>query len=111
HWTGRGRPPRQGHSRAPTVQRAAGRPRRSGLVLAVLQLVGTSTAAGVSRVASVPYACMLSLLPRRNHWVLTSLASPAVAAFPAARPGRLPHCGFRGLLSVQSLRPASSRGH
>ena len=32
--------------------------------------------------------------------MLASLASRQVAAFPVRRAGRLPHCSFRGLLSV-----------
>ena len=43
--------------------------------------------------------------------MLVSLASQPVAAFPAIRSGRLPHCTFRGLLGVHSqLRPARSPG-
>src|SRR5438874_7939722 len=40
-------------------------------------------------------------LPRWNRWVLTSLASPTIAAFPDLWPGRLPHQPFRGLHSVR----------
>ncbi len=56
-----------------------------------------------------PCACMLSPLPRRDRWVLTSLASPAIAAFREFWARRLPHYPFRGLLDVHcSLRPACS---
>jgi len=44
---------------------------------------------------------MLSLIPRRNCWLL-SLVSPTMPAFPVLLPGRLPHHTFRGLLSVHS---------
>ncbi len=56
-----------------------------------------------------PCACMLSPIPRRDRWVLTSLASPAMAAFREFWARRLPHYPFRGLLDVHcSLRPACS---
>ena len=58
-----------------------------------------------------PYACMLSPIPRRNHWVLLPLTSPVMAAFSIFSLDRLPHRPFRGLLGVQSLRPASSQSH
>jgi len=45
---------------------------------------------------------MPSPLPRRNRWVRSSLASPAMSAFPVIQAGRLPHHPFRGLLSVYS---------
>ena len=45
---------------------------------------------------------MPSSLPRRNPWVLVSLASPETTAFPEIRAGRLPHYPFRGLLDVYS---------
>lgn len=51
---------------------------------------------------SLPLACMPSSLPRRNPWVLVSLASPETTAFPEIRAGRLPHYPFRGLLDVYS---------
>src|SRR3974390_1914172 len=57
-----------------------------------------------------PYACMLSPLPRRNHWVLVSLSSPVVAAFPATESGRLPHYPFRGLLSVHFITACKLAG-
>ena len=85
--------------------------RRSSLILADLQLVSTSHPAGASRVATVSLCLMPSPIPRRNHWVLLSLTSPVMAAFPESQAGRLPHRPFRGLLGVQSLRPASSQSH
>ena len=45
---------------------------------------------------------MLSPIPRRNRGVHISLSSPTMAAFPDFWAGRLPHCVFRGLLSVHS---------
>jgi hypothetical protein len=45
---------------------------------------------------------MLSPLPRRNRKVRFSFTSLAVTAFPEIMAGRLPHCVFRGLLSVHS---------
>src|SRR6202011_2164604 len=45
---------------------------------------------------------MLSPIPRRNRGVHISLSSPTMAAFPDFWAGRLPHCVFRGLLSVYS---------
>src|SRR5260370_32770675 len=45
---------------------------------------------------------MLSPIPRRNRGVHISLSSPTMAAFPDLGAGRLPHCVFRGLLSVHS---------
>src|SRR5260370_19938787 len=45
---------------------------------------------------------MLSPIPRRNRKVHISLSSPTMAAFPDFWAGRLPHCVFRGLLSVHS---------
>jgi hypothetical protein len=45
---------------------------------------------------------MLSPIPRRNRGVHIALSSPTMAAFPDFWAGRLPHCVFRGLLSVHS---------
>jgi hypothetical protein len=51
-------------------------------------------------------------LPRWNRWVHSSLASPAIAAFPVLWPGRLPHQPFRGLHGVRlPLRSACSPSH
>ncbi len=61
-----------------------------------------STTAGASRVASDLLVCVPPPLPRRDRWVLSLPASPATAAFPVRKPGRLPHYPFRGLLSVYS---------
>ena len=48
-------------------------------------------------------------VPRRNRSVPASLASRPLSAFPVLTAGRLPHCPFRGLLSVHfALRPACS---
>jgi hypothetical protein len=52
------------------------------------------------RTGSLP--CVLPPLPRWNRRVRVSLASPAASAFPVSMAGRLPHCSFRGLLSVCS---------
>ena len=53
---------------------------------------------------------MPPLLPRRDRWVRALPSSPTTAAFPVGKPGRLPHCAFRGLLSVHcAFRPAYSR--
>ena len=41
-------------------------------------------------------------IPRWDRWVLTSLASPPITAFPVLTAGRLPHHPFRGLHSVHS---------
>jgi hypothetical protein len=41
-------------------------------------------------------------LPRWNHRLRFSLASPATSAFPEVTTGRLPHRLFRGLLDVHS---------
>jgi hypothetical protein len=59
-----------------------------------------------------PYARMLPPLPRWDRWLLVSLASPTISAFPVPKPGRLPHYLFRGLLGFHcTLQPAGSRGH
>jgi hypothetical protein len=59
-----------------------------------------------------PCARMLPPIPRWNRWVLVSLSSPPIAAFPVSKAGRLPHQHFQGLLSVHyTLQPARSRGH
>jgi hypothetical protein len=50
----------------------------------------------------LPLVCMLSPLPRRNRKVRFPFTSLAVTAFPEIVAGRLPHCVFRGLLSVHS---------
>ena len=57
----------------------------------------------------LPLVHMPPPLPRRNRPVLASLASRPLTAFPVSQAGRLPHCPFRGLLSVHcTLRPADS---
>jgi hypothetical protein len=59
-----------------------------------------------------PCARMLPPIPRWNRWVLVSLSSPPIAAFPVSKAGRLPHQHFQGLLSVHcTLQPAGSRDH
>ena len=56
-----------------------------------------------------PSSRMPPPVPRRNRSVLSSLASRPLSAFPVLTAGRLPHCPFRGLLSVHfALRPACS---
>jgi len=50
----------------------------------------------------LPLVCMLSPIPRWNRKVHPSFSSFAIAAFPDITAGRLPHHGFRGLLSVHS---------
>src|SRR5437588_5697961 len=55
----------------------------SGLSLAGVRLGFTLThPMGFPVLRGLPLPCMPSPLPRRNLWVLTSLASPAVTAFP-----------------------------
>jgi hypothetical protein len=66
--------------------------------------------------ASTKLKCARFMRCRRHYpggtlGCLCRSTSPGVAAFPVTQPGRLPHWTFRGLLSVQSLRPASSRSH
>ena len=64
---------------------------------------------GLPVLHTTPLSHMPSPLPRRNRWVLSSFASPTAAAFPEIQAGRLPHCPFRGLLSVHcTLRPMRS---
>ena len=61
---------------------------------------------GLPVLHTTPLSHMPSPLPRRNRWVPMSFASPTAAAFPEIQAGRLPHCPFRGLLSVHcTLRP------
>ena len=61
---------------------------------------------GLPVLHTTPLSHMPSPLPRRNRWVPASFASPTAAAFPEIQAGRLPHCPFRGLLSVHcTLRP------
>src|ERR1039457_7375725 len=58
-------------------------PIASGLSLAGVRLGFTLThAMGFPVLRGLPLPCMPSPLPPRNLWVLSSLASPAVAAFP-----------------------------
>jgi hypothetical protein len=58
-------------------------PTVSGLSLAGLRLDFTiAHPMGLPVLRGLPLPCMPSPLPRRSHWVLSSLASPAVAAFP-----------------------------
>ena len=85
-------------------------PRPPGLALTSCRLVAlTHHDWGFPCCAPSPLPHMPSPLPRRNHWMHTSLASPTTAAFPDLRPGRLPHYTFRGLLSVHcTLRPVWS---
>jgi hypothetical protein len=59
-------------------------------------------AKGLPVLACVSLVHMPSPLPRRSDWVLVSLASPAVSAFPAWVSGSAAHRPFRGLLSVHS---------
>ena len=64
---------------------------------------------GLPVLHTTPLSHMPSPLPRRNRWVPSSFASPTAAAFPEIQAGRLPHCPFRGLLSVHcTLRPMRS---
>ena len=64
---------------------------------------------GLPVLHTTPLSHMPSPLPRRNRWVHASFASPTTAAFPEIQAGRLPHCPFRGLLSVHcTLRPMRS---
>ena len=61
---------------------------------------------GLPVLHTTPLSHMPLPLPRRNRWVPMSFASPRAAAFPEIQAGRLPHCPFRGLLSVHcTLRP------
>ena len=84
-------------------------PVKPGLALAGLQLV-LPPSDGASRVAAVFLLYVPSPLPRRNDRVHVSLASPVLTAFPSLGQGRLPHCSFRGLLSVHSRYGPHLRG-
>jgi hypothetical protein len=54
---------------------------------------------------------MLPPIPRWNRWVVVSLPSPPIPAFPVSKAGRLPYQHFQGLLSVHcTLQPAGSPG-
>jgi hypothetical protein len=50
----------------------------------------------------IPYACMLSPLPRQVREIQSLSTHPSSSAFPKFRVGRLLHYRFRGLLSVYS---------
>ena len=59
--------------------------------------------------ACLPLPYMPSPIPRRNHRLLFSFASPMATAFPVLSAGWLPQHPFRGLHSVHiTLRPACS---
>jgi len=77
-------------------------PKRPRLSLAGCRFEGTSLDRwGFPCCAPSPCTCMPSPLPRRDRWMIRS-SRPAAAAFPKTQVGRLPHCVFRGLLSVHS---------
>ena len=100
--------PSAGITRLLPVLRASPPPRRPKLVLADSRLARARHRRGF------PCCCCLPLthaapVPRRNRSVPASLASRPLSAFPVLTAGRLPHCPFRGLLSVHfALRPACS---
>ena len=87
---------------ASPVLRAHPPPCRPSLPLAGVRLVCAHHRQGFPCCYPPPLPCVPPPLPRRNRPVLVSLASQPVAAFPAIRSGRLPHCTFRGLLGVHS---------
>jgi len=64
--------------------------------------IASSNIWGLPCCSGLPLVCMPSLIPRRNRWMLLSLASPAMKAFPESTVGRLSHQAFRGLLGVHS---------
>jgi hypothetical protein len=99
-----------GITRPPCSYGPVRHPPRPGLIVTDPPLIPTLeiTAMGFPCCVDSPCAHMPSPLPRRNLWVLVSLTSPEMAAFPVIQAGRLPHYPFRGLLSVHSLRPACS---
>ena len=85
-----------------------------GLTLTGLRLVTTPRPHdGASRVAAVfPLVGMLSPIPRRNPRVHSSLASPAVAAFPEFTVGSASASPFSRLAQRSlTLRPAYSPSH
>lgn len=85
-------------------------PFRPGLLLTEVQLVGASYHRwGFPCTGRFPCACMPTPLPRWD-WRdgVARLVSPA-AAFPVIQAGQLPHCPFRGLLSVHSCSGLHAR--
>ena len=69
----------------------------------------TITHQGFPCCVCLPLPCMPSPIPRRNHRLLFSFASPVTAAFPVLTAGRLPYHPFRGLHGVHvTLRPTCS---
>ena len=74
-----------------------------GLSLTGVRLIARPiTPQGFPCCVCLPLPYMPSPIPRRNHRLLASFASPGTAAFPVFSAGRLPYHHFRGLLSVHS---------
>ncbi len=80
--------------------------------LAGLRLVIADHACRVSRVAYASLVYMLSPLPRRGSWGLSSLVSPVVSTFPALAGGSARASTFSRLAQRSlALQPAHSRCH
>ena len=95
--------PSAGITRHPRYCEPLRHPTTPGLSVTGYQLVDALDHAwGFPCCIGLPLVCMLSPLPRRNRKVRSSFTSLAVTAFPEFLTGRLPHCVFRGLLSVYS---------
>ena len=74
--------PSTGITRLPRYYGPLRHPKAPGLSLTGVRLVIPAPRQGASRVACVSLVYMPSPLPRRSDWVHSSLASPAVSAFP-----------------------------
>jgi hypothetical protein len=82
-----------GITRPPCSYGPVRHPPRPGPIVTDPPLIPTLgiTAMGFPCCVDSPCAHMPSPLPRRNLWVLVSLTSPEIAAFPVIQAGRLPH--------------------
>jgi hypothetical protein len=87
-------------------------PTAPGSSLAGLRLVIADHACRVSRVAYASLVYLLSPLPRRSGWGLSSLLSPVVSTFPALAGGSARASSFSRLARRSlGLQPAHSRCH
>ena len=87
-------------------------PKAPGLFLTDLRWVISSPRLGASRVARASLVYMPPPIPRRSVWVPSSLASPAVPAFPALTDGSAFALPFSRLAQRSlTLRPAHSPSH
>ncbi len=104
--------PSTGIIRLPRYYGPLRHPQAPGLSLTGLRLALPDHASGLPVLRALSLVYMLSPLPRRSDWVLPSLTSPAVSAFPGLGAGSACASTFSRLARRSlALRPAHSRGH